>query len=108
MRIKTLEKDKSSVYKKLPRRHLSCEEIEKSQTEKQKLGQRCRLIFERVRPELIDNYYNWFIAIEPDSENYVIAPTIEDIIKKVDDYFSDKNLKLITFQLNEMGVCGKI
>ena len=27
---------------------------------------RCWVIFERLKPEILDKYYGWYIAIEPD------------------------------------------
>jgi hypothetical protein len=36
------------------------EELARRKAERTKLGLRCRAIFERIRPELIDKYYNWF------------------------------------------------
>ncbi|MDF5719186.1 MAG: hypothetical protein PUP91_01570 [Rhizonema sp. PD37] len=27
----------------------------------------CRAIFERIRPQLIENHYNWFIAIDAEA-----------------------------------------
>ena len=44
-------------------------------------------IFERIRPELIDEYYNWFIAIEPDSEEYVIDPKLLGIVQKIKEQY---------------------
>jgi hypothetical protein len=32
--------------------------------------QRCKIIFDRVQPELLKTHYNWFIAVEPDSGDY--------------------------------------
>jgi hypothetical protein len=29
-------------------------------------------VFERVRPGLIKDYYNWFIVIEPNSKDYFL------------------------------------
>jgi hypothetical protein len=41
--------------------------------------------FELIRPELTDEYYNWFIALDPDSEaKYLIDP-------KLLGYWSKKN-----------------
>jgi hypothetical protein len=44
-------------------------EAQKAQkrAERQEFYQRCKPIFERIKPELINTHYNWYIAIEPDS-----------------------------------------
>jgi hypothetical protein len=84
------------------------EELARREAEKNELGLRCRAIFERLRPELIDQHYNWFIAIEPDSEEYLIDPTLLGIVQKIKEHYSDKNVMLTAFRLNESGVCGRI
>jgi hypothetical protein len=84
------------------------EELARRKAERTKLGLRCRAIFEQIRPELIDKYYNWFIAIEPDSEEYLLDPQFPGIIQKVQEVYGDKDVMLTTFRLNEDGACGRI
>ena len=55
-----------------PERTISPEEKAKRQAELEAFRQRCRPIFERLRPELIKDHYNWFIVIEPESEDYFL------------------------------------
>ena len=38
----------------------------------QSFYERCQAIFERLKPEILDKYYGWYIAIEPDSNDYFI------------------------------------
>lgn len=91
-----------------PNRIISSEELAIRQTNKGEIGARCRAIFERVRPELIDEYYNWFIAIEPDSREYLIDPKLEGLLQKVRSRYANTDVKLTTFRLNETGTCGQI
>jgi hypothetical protein len=91
-----------------PERVIPPEELARREAEKTELGLRCRAIFERLRPELIGEHYNWFIAIEPDSEKYLIDPTLLGIVQKIKEHYSDKNVMLTTFRLNESGACGRI
>jgi hypothetical protein len=90
----------------LPERTLSPEEIAKRKAEREIFHRRCRAIFERVRPELIDKHYNWYIAVEPDSGDYFIAPSIEVASQKA----RDKHPNAIhgAFCLNESGTTGRI
>jgi hypothetical protein len=44
------------------------------------LAARCRVIFERLRPTLIETHYNWHIAIDPDTEQYLIEVCIGRLI----------------------------
>jgi len=84
------------------------ETLAKRQAKRDELGQRCRLIFEEIRPQLIEQYYNWFIAIDPDSGNYLIDPKLEGLIKKVRRQYPDGEMKMTAFRINENGSCGKI
>ncbi len=60
---------------------ISPQELALRKTRRDELGRRCREIFEQIRPELIEKYYNWFIAIEANSGDYLIDPTLEGLIK---------------------------
>ena len=84
------------------------EELARRKAERTKLGLRCRAIFERLRPQLIDEYYNYFIAIEPDSEEYLIAPQLQGLIAKIREIYGDRDIKMTAFRLNEKGTCGTI
>ncbi|MBA3921144.1 MAG: hypothetical protein H0X31_05315 [Nostocaceae cyanobacterium] len=68
--------------------------------------QLCQVIFDRVKPSLMQTHYNWYITIEPDSGEYFVNQ----------DEFAGAELanekypgaKLYTFRLNETGICGTI
>jgi hypothetical protein len=92
----------------LPHSTISPQEIAQRKATRDELGARCREIFERIRPELLEQHYNWFIAIEPDSENYLIDPTLSGLLQKVRHQYASSGVKLTTFRLNETGACGKI
>ncbi|MDD1438078.1 hypothetical protein MEN24_17325 [Dolichospermum sp. ST_sed10] len=69
-------------------------------------GEKARVVFNRVRPELINDHYNWFMVIEPNSADYFID---------VDDSIAEKKARekyptgwLVTFKINETGACGRI
>ncbi|WP_460202358.1 hypothetical protein [Scytonema sp. NUACC21] len=89
-----------------PERQLSPEEKARRQAEDEAFAQRCRLIFDRVQPELIKDHYDWFIVIEPDSGDYFIDPDETVARTKAGEKYPDK-LRLI-MRLNETGTCGRI
>lgn len=91
-----------------PEHTISPEELARRRAKRTELGKRCRVIFERLRPELIGQYYNWFIAIEPNSGDYLIDPKLEGLIQKLRDRYASTDSKLTIFRLNEMGTCGRI
>lgn len=93
----------------LPHKPIPPEEKEKRQQLRDELAARCRIIFERVRPSLIEAHHNWYIAIDPDTEQYIIDSTFNGITKKVVDAYGYSNEpKLTMFRLNDTGSCGKI
>lgn len=63
----------------LPQSKVTPEELHRRKAQRHELGARCRAIFERIRPQLIENHYNWFVAIDADSENYLLDPKLEGL-----------------------------
>ncbi|HAX84784.1 MAG TPA: hypothetical protein DCY91_00630 [Cyanobacteria bacterium UBA11370] len=94
------------VPHRIPSYNVSSEEKARLAVEKKERYQRCRTIFERVRDELIDNYYNWYITIDANSGNYFIEQDYMAIFQKL----KSKQIagKFVTFRLNETGTCGTI
>ncbi len=89
-----------------PERTLSPEELATRKAENEAFHKRCRIIFERVRPNLIEEDYGWYIAVEPDSGDYFIDANKMMAHQKV----NDKHLNSIhcVFCLNETGATGRI
>jgi hypothetical protein len=73
------------------------------------LAGRCRPIFERLRPQLIEAHYNWHIAIDPDTEQYLLDPTLLGITQKIRSVYGyTSEVKLTIFRLNDTGNCGRL
>ena len=73
------------------------------------LAHQCRVLFDRLSPQLITSHYNWHIAIDPDTEQYLIAPTLTEITQQIKDTYPDPtSVKLTIFRLNETGACGRL
>ena len=89
-----------------PERTLSPEELAKRQAERKVFHLRCRAIFERVRPDLIQEHYGWYIAVEPNSGDYFIDEDIELASQKA----REKHPTAVhcTFCLDETGATGTI
>ena len=64
---------------------------------------RCKPIFDRVKQKLINTHYNWYIAIEPDSEEYFLAQ--DDLVVAQIGHQKYPNAKLHVFCINDTGVC---
>lgn len=90
------------------KRNLSQEELIKRKTANQEIIELARPIFEQIRPQLIEKHYNWFVAIDPDSGNYLIDPTLQGISEKVINNYTPQGISSALFCLNESGSCGKI
>ncbi len=73
---------------------------------RQAFYERCWAIFERLKPEILDKYYGWYIAIEPDSGDYFIDQDQEVASKMA----REKHPHMIhyIFGINETGVSGRI
>ena len=99
---------KTSRIRGWTKSYVTPEEINLRQAQRQKLGARCRTIFECLRPQLIDNHYNWFIAIDAESENYLIDAKLEGLLQQIRAQYTNPDAKLTIFRLNEIGACGTI
>jgi hypothetical protein len=82
------------------------EELARQEAEKNARCQKARRFFDNISPQLIDEHYNWFIIIEPNSGDYFIDPNEEIAYQKARQKYSSG--WLVTFRLNETGTCGKI
>jgi hypothetical protein len=75
-------------------------------TEREEFRKRCQVIFDRVKPELMQSHYNWYITIEPDSGEYFVnQDDMEGAFLAHEKY---PGVRLHTFRINETGVCGTI
>ncbi|MFB2917956.1 hypothetical protein [Aerosakkonema funiforme] len=75
-------------------------------TEREAFHKRCRVIFDRVQPELIKTHYNWYMAVEPDTGDYFIDK--DNIVVAKIAHQKYPNARLFVFRINETGVCGTI
>jgi hypothetical protein len=84
----------------------SPEKLAQYKVEREEFFQRCQTIFKRVRPELIEKYYGWYMAIEPNSGNYFIDADKDMARKKAREKYP--NAITCMFCINETGACGRI
>ncbi|HLP87018.1 MAG TPA: hypothetical protein VK184_00210 [Nostocaceae cyanobacterium] len=82
------------------------EELARGEAERNTRGKKARKHFNQVCPQLIDDHYNWFIIIEPNSGDYFIDPVEEVAEQKARE--KHPSGWLVTFHLNETGTCGRI
>lgn len=94
----------SPLFPERPR--LSLEEIAKRKSDREIFAQRCREIFQRVNPELVQKYYDWFIYIEPNSGQYFIDSERTSARQKAKEKYP--TAVLMAMCLNETGTVGKI
>lgn len=96
--------------RRLPRlvsqRRVSRSEILPAQFNLEIFERCCYQIFERLRPELMENHYNWFIIIEPESEDYFMEEDELVAFHKAREKYPQR--QFFFFRLNETGICGKI
>ncbi|MDF5724148.1 MAG: hypothetical protein PUP91_27515 [Rhizonema sp. PD37] len=89
-----------------PERTLPLEELARRKAEREVFHQRCRVIFEQVRPDWIDEHYSWYIAVEPDSGDYFIH--VDKEVASLKARQKHPNAVHCMFCLNETGATGTI
>ncbi|GAA6616799.1 hypothetical protein [Scytonema sp. NUACC26] len=89
-----------------PEYSIPSEELDKREVEKQARVKRYREIFVQVSSQLLQNYYNWFIVIEPHSGDYFIDPEEEVAVQKARLKYPKGMVGIM--RLNETGTCGRI
>jgi len=89
-----------------PEIKLSPEEKARRKAEDKIFYERCRVIFDTVKPELIKDHYDWFIVIEPESGDYIINADEDTCRQKAREKFSDTMRMMM--RINETGTCGRI
>ena len=94
--------------KNISKSKLSPTKLGENRAKKNELGKHCWSIFEKLRPQLIIDYENWFIAIEPETEHYLIAPKLDELVEQIKQEYPNNEVKLTIFRLNQVGSCGKI
>jgi hypothetical protein len=76
------------------------------EAERKEFYQRCKPIFDKVKSELIETHYNWFVAIEPDSGDYFIDKDSSGASQQCRQKHPGKIPNI--FRINETGACGRI
>ncbi len=89
-----------------PQIQWSSEKIARWKAEQEKLYQRCKPIFESLKPTYIHSHYNWYLAIEPNSGDYFIAENELEAIDLSNQKYP--NAPVHIFRINETGVAGTI
>ena len=82
------------------------EQKAQKRAEREAFYQRCKPIFDRVKSELVETHYNWYVAIEPDSGDYFVDKDLNQVWQKCGDKHPGKIHH--TFRINETGACGSI
>ena len=82
------------------------EQKAKRKVEREAFYQRCKVIFDRVQPELIKTHYNWYMAVEPESGDYFLDK--DEIVVMNMSRQKHPNAPFFLFQINETGVSGTI
>ncbi len=85
---------------------MSPEEKARGQAESEAFSKGCEEIFQRVYPELVTDYYEWYIYIEPDSRDYFIDKNREIARQKAREKHPEAII--MAMRLNETGCVGRI
>ncbi|KAF3888331.1 MULTISPECIES: hypothetical protein [Nostocales] len=91
----------------LPPSPVDPEEVRREREVQQALEERCRPLFERLRSTLRETHPNWFIAIDPDTEDYLLDPTLRGLTQKISQVHTGNSIRMI-FRINDTGTCGRL
>ncbi|KAF3889134.1 MULTISPECIES: hypothetical protein [Nostocales] len=89
-----------------PKYSIPPEELDKREAEKHTRVKRYREIFEQASSQLIQDHYNWFIVIDPQSGDYFIDPGEEVAVHKARLKYPNGMVGIM--RLNETGTCGRM
>jgi hypothetical protein len=89
-----------------PEYSIPSEQLAKREAEKHARVKRYREIFVQASPRLIQDHYNWFIVIEPQSGDYFVDPQEEVAVQKARQKYPKGMVGIM--RLNETGTCGRI
>ncbi|MCU0543702.1 MAG: hypothetical protein MUE44_16225 [Oscillatoriaceae cyanobacterium Prado104] len=107
--IESTEKRQVRRGRIFPDRRSTAEEVSDRIAQRTEQRKKCRQIFERICPQLMVNHYNWFIAIDSETGNYLLDAKFEGLMQQVKIYYpSNGKVRLTAFRLNEQGYCGLI
>ena len=84
----------------------SPEELARIDEEMQALMKRCDEIFEAAKPKIIDDYYDWYMVIEPESGEYFIDKDDKVAEQKADEKYP--NARCVVYCVNETGACYRV
>ncbi|MDF5727302.1 MAG: hypothetical protein PUP92_04505 [Rhizonema sp. PD38] len=82
------------------------EELARREAEKNARVKRYQEIFAQVYPQLVQDHYNWFIIIEPNTGDYFIDLNEEVAVQKARHQYPNGMIGIM--RINETGTCGRI
>lgn len=100
------ERNNRSPQPLFPKHPINTEDPSKLAEERAKFDAKCQALFENLKPALIQDYYNWFMVIEPESEDYFIDADEIEAERKAREKHPDADCLILC--INETGVCGKV
>ncbi|MCT7977589.1 hypothetical protein [Laspinema olomoucense] len=88
-----------------PKHPINTQDPSKLAEERTQFDAKCQAIFEKLKPALIQDYYNWFMVIEPESEDYFIDADEIEAERKAREKHPEAACLILC--INETGVCGR-
>ncbi len=82
------------------------EKIAQWKAQQEAFYQRCKLIFDRLQPDLIKTHYNWYMTVEPESGDYFLDK--DEIVAINMSRQKHPNAPFFLFRINATGVSGTI
>ena len=89
-----------------PHSNHSLEDIARLEAELAELMERCDAVFERAKADLINDYYDWFMVIEPESGDYFLDP--DDRVAEEKARAKYPLAQCAVYCVNETGSCYRV
>lgn len=99
------QENNTSPQRLLRKYPINTEDLSKLAEARAKFEAKCQVIFEKLKPTLIGDYYNWFMVIEPESEDYFIDADEIEAERKAREKHPEADCLILC--INETGACGR-
>lgn len=87
-------------------RHLSSQTEIKQDSESEIRYQKALIIFNQLYPQLINRCFNWYLAINSDTNEYFLEQEYLKLFERLRQ--QPQKGKMVIFRVNETGICGRI
>lgn len=84
-------------------------ELERRHQKLVEFAQKCSALYEQLKPQLLEQYPGWFIAVNPYTQSYWVDETETGLSEQLDRQFMDsKDPQVTVYRLAEVRATGTL